>query len=712
MIFIRTDANKVIATGHVMRCMTIACELKKKNKPVRFLISDYESSILLNQEQHDYTVLGTTWNNLCTEKEVQKLKKILTESESKENEFPILLVDSYYVNNEYFRELKDYAKLVMLDDLCQDVYDVDVLINYSIAYSAYYYKEKYQKKNTRLILGTNYVPLREQFSKVKDDRIICDEKKTLQILLMCGGGDPLNILYSFLEQIEKMFETDEYVFHLVAGAYNPYIEKLEQKQMPNLILHTNVADMANLMCQCDIAIVAAGTVLYECCACSLPTIFYVMADNQLPDAKVFPETADLYYAGDIRTDRYGVIKAALDQLKLLKGASAVRKQMAVKMHSIVDGKGSERLANVLMRVLEIGSFYEWREVTEKIGEGYKRNKLAAGEKITLWVDGRTAIAAALCDIEKRFTDVKKICLLPSYTCDTVIIPFVKRGWDIIYYDIKKDLTVDENYFLDLLEKNNPSVLLVHSYYGVDMMRSVHSTINKMRRNNGLIYIEDMTQSIFLTERKLSQADYIVGSIRKWLEVSDGGFCISKESMDNGASKAFVEYLHIKREAQSKKHKYLMGDFEDKNEFLNENRQAEQMLYSVRELYCMSNQSRHCLQRTDWSSIGAVRNENMRVLDEGIASLRICEKVIKFESDSVPLYYPIYVKDRDKVQQYLQQHDVFAPVLWPIPREINAKLSKDVRYIYDHLLAIPCDHRYDKKDMNRIINVLHHLEMNT
>lgn len=351
MIFIRTDANKVIATGHVMRCMTIARELVKKNQQVRFLVSDYESTILLKQNHYEYTVLATAWDDLCTEKEIQKVKEILAESEKDENESPILFVDSYYVKNEYFSELKDYAKLVMLDDLCQDVYDVDVLINYNITYCTYDYEDKYEGKNTRLILGANYVPLREQFSQVGDDTIISDEKNVLQILLICGGGDPFDVLNGFLEWVSSTHELDDCVFHVVAGAYNPYISALKKKQeqMANVVLHTNVTKMADLMLQCDIAIAAASTVLYECCACSLPTIFYVMADNQLPDAEAFSETAGLYYAGDIRKNRNDVIKAALGQLKLLKEDSSARRMVAAKMHSIVDGKGSERLANALLR---------------------------------------------------------------------------------------------------------------------------------------------------------------------------------------------------------------------------------------------------------------------------------------------------------------------------------------------------------------------------
>ena len=40
MIGIRADANEVVATGHIMRCMTIAGQLKKLGEEVIFFLAD------------------------------------------------------------------------------------------------------------------------------------------------------------------------------------------------------------------------------------------------------------------------------------------------------------------------------------------------------------------------------------------------------------------------------------------------------------------------------------------------------------------------------------------------------------------------------------------------------------------------------------------------------------------------------------------------
>ena len=46
MIAIRTDANEKIAMGHLMRCLSIAKQLKEKGQEVIFFSSLYTTQIL------------------------------------------------------------------------------------------------------------------------------------------------------------------------------------------------------------------------------------------------------------------------------------------------------------------------------------------------------------------------------------------------------------------------------------------------------------------------------------------------------------------------------------------------------------------------------------------------------------------------------------------------------------------------------------------
>ena len=74
MVYIRTDANEKIATGHVMRCLTIAEEIIQLGEMVHFFVSDEESAILIHDRKYQVTVLHTKWDKVDSEYEYGVLK--------------------------------------------------------------------------------------------------------------------------------------------------------------------------------------------------------------------------------------------------------------------------------------------------------------------------------------------------------------------------------------------------------------------------------------------------------------------------------------------------------------------------------------------------------------------------------------------------------------------------------------------------------------
>ena len=106
---------------------------------------------------------------------------------------------------------------------------------------------------------------------------------------MCGGGDTQNMIYRILLWLKtnKSDIFDDLEWNVVIGNYNSNKKIIEQfaATKTNIALLENVKNMAELMSGCDLCITAASTVLYECCAMLLPTIFVVVADDQKYDAE-------------------------------------------------------------------------------------------------------------------------------------------------------------------------------------------------------------------------------------------------------------------------------------------------------------------------------------------------------------------------------------------------------------------------------------------
>lgn len=345
MIGIRADANDIVASGHIMRCITIAKQLKKLGEEVVFFLADGYGVPMLQENAMQYVVMDTDWEHPLEEVEVLC-------REIAQQKVHTMLLDSYKMTKEYFTKLRELlgesVRLAYIDDLFEDVYPVDVVINYNAYYTGFPYENVYDAKTT-LCLGPSYVPLREEFGKRK--RKDGDENS---VLLSCGGGDSLQSMYGILKKATEDERFANVYWHVVVGRYHQKKECLEQLAAchEQVILHHNVSNMAQQMENCKIAVSAAGTMLYELCAMERPTVFFITADNQRYDSDYFAEDGRMLFAGDIRLNRDVCIGQILDGIHTLLHDSGMRMEMKEKLRKVTDGNGAERIAKVLMSIGE------------------------------------------------------------------------------------------------------------------------------------------------------------------------------------------------------------------------------------------------------------------------------------------------------------------------------------------------------------------------
>ena len=361
IIYIRTDGNSQIATGHLVRCLSIARALRKEAADkcplsICFLLSDEESRRLLEnffemENEFEWRILS----HADYQHPEQELKELLTFGSASR---PVLLIDSYFVTEKYLTDLHNVFTIVYLDDLRVFDYPVDMVINYDLLTPAIRkdYEQFYHSAHKKL-LGGRYAPLRPQFwenpslqtevavSNVKTHRIedSGQKERSVHILIASGGSDPYHTTLQLVRKLSKQFPAG-YCFDLIVGAYNPDKEELQRlAETASIVLHEGVTQMAALMASCDLAISAAGTTLYELCAVGIPTASFVIADNQLACAKAFEECHIIPYLGDVRTNEADVIKKATTWV-----ASNPHSVPSRAKSQEVDGKGALRIAKELL----------------------------------------------------------------------------------------------------------------------------------------------------------------------------------------------------------------------------------------------------------------------------------------------------------------------------------------------------------------------------
>lgn len=328
--------NQTIATGHVMRCLSIAEAARDNGVDATFILADTQAEDLIQSKGFRTIVLNSTWNDL--EKELPDLLDLI----AKEN-IETLLVDSYYVTQNYLETLNRAICVAYIDDLNSFHYPVDILIAYANYWKKMNYEENYP--NTRLLLGCAYVPLRREFQNLPPKLI---RENVENLLILTGGSDNLGISESILDHIllEQYKKVD-----VVCGRYFEQFDYLKTKysNCQNVHLHKAVDNIIDYMLDADVAISAGGTTLYELCATGTPTITYSFADNQLDNVRQFAEDGIMRYTGDIRCDKvYENIRATV---KLCKEKS-YRNQISDKMKQLIDGQGANKLIRALFDLSE------------------------------------------------------------------------------------------------------------------------------------------------------------------------------------------------------------------------------------------------------------------------------------------------------------------------------------------------------------------------
>lgn len=336
MQYIRADANSEIATGHIMRCMAIASQMKKMGEQVTFIIADEFPLKMLEDKGFYAIVLGTDWRN-------KNLEIPILENLIEEKDIKLLLVDSYQVTPEYFKALKKKTKVAYLDDINAFFYDVNIIINYNDYYNEFNYEKEYLGHDVKLWLGCQYTPLRKEFSNVPYKTV---KESVTNVMVTTGGADTYKISECVIKTLANIYP--EIKFHIVVGRFFENREELNdlKKIYKNIILYENV-NMAELMKKCDVAISAGGTTLYELCACAVPSLCFMVADNQSKCVEIMANEKVMLYLGDIRDGIEIFEKSLLKQFEIMQDYE-LRRKLSYDMKRLVDGQGAKRIAEKLI----------------------------------------------------------------------------------------------------------------------------------------------------------------------------------------------------------------------------------------------------------------------------------------------------------------------------------------------------------------------------
>jgi len=337
-IVFRVDSSSQIGTGHLMRCLVLANELKRKKHQVIFicrelkgnLISSVDFKVLILPKDVNFKSNNLNLNLLgaTQEQDVRQTNNILPKDTD------VLIVDNYALDEVWHKQLRLYVnKIMIIDDLADRNFDCDILLNQNLGIQEENYKGKVSS-NCKLLLGCNYVLMRPEFAKLRLKALEKrkNTKEIKNILISMGGSDKNNITYDILQQIGSGLSIT-----VVLGEASQYKEMIKDYAKDrNIKVIVNANNMAELMLNSDLAIGAGGSTSWERCCLGLPTLLFVTSENQKSVAMELQKLRAVTIVTDFEND-----------LKAITMDIDNWKNMSSKAYNVCDGLGVKNIVEFI-----------------------------------------------------------------------------------------------------------------------------------------------------------------------------------------------------------------------------------------------------------------------------------------------------------------------------------------------------------------------------
>lgn len=291
--------------------------------------------------------------------------------------------------------------------------------------------------------------------------------------------------------------------------------------------------------------------------------------------------------------------------------------------------------------------------------------------------GRNALEYIL----RSIGEVKRV-YLPYYTCEVVLEPLRKLNIPYIYYRINTSFEIT-----DELNPLEGEYIIANNYYGIK-----DAYIQKLANKYGNHLIVDCAQAFFAKPIHGIKTFY---SMRKYVGVADGGVAYLGDQSDK-----LVEVEEMENTDDHDSHLFKRKQFGAEVGFADY--QANEKKLDYQPIRLMSFQTKWLLDHIDYDNVVARRRENYQYLHETLGDKNVLT-LPEMNAFVSPMVYPFKMKTDRNLRKELIDNKVFVARYWPNVEEQNSFETE-----YDlalNVIPIPCDQRYGKNDMNRIIEMI-------
>lgn len=311
-IAIRVDASVDIGSGHVMRCLTLAEQLRENGHQVEFICRKAQGSMESLIKKHHFLV------NLLSEKETDiwswmeknsELDAIETYRILEGKKIDLLIIDHYAIDEKWENKFQNY-KLMVIDDLANRQHNCHILLDQNFYKNAEQRYKKYISNKTVTCLGPKYMLIRKEFY------LNYKKNPSKTIFVFFGSMDKTNETLKTLKALKKLQKKYHFGVIVIVGESNPYRKEVENysKKLTNCEFYCQVNNMAELMGKCHFSITAGGTITWERSVMNLPGIIIVVAENQIELTKNLVQKNASGFLGESKNVTQDMIVNAIEDI--------------------------------------------------------------------------------------------------------------------------------------------------------------------------------------------------------------------------------------------------------------------------------------------------------------------------------------------------------------------------------------------------------------
>ena len=317
-------------------------------------------------------------------------------------------------------------------------------------------------------------------------------------------------------------------------------------------------------------------------------------------------------------------------------------------------------------------------------------------KRCLFFDSGRSALRHLCSFLKKEDEV----LLPEFICESVISCFCQES--IRFYRINDDFGIDIDDLRSKFTERTKAVFLMQ-YFGATASEDTLECIRDIVRNTDCIVIEDSTHCIF--SRSSSIGDYQICSLRKWLQIPQGGVLYSDSDPLDIFDKADYKKSTCNDRAYGMilKDLYLREVMDCNAEYRRIFETCEKQMDDNEDICFISEFAAFLATCIDVRELMDRRKNNYRFLKNMLSDIGI-KPAIRLSDDDCPLVLPIGTANRDEMRSYLIHKKIYCAVHWPFDG-FKASERPFARECARSLLSLPIDQRYGEEEMKYLGEIL-------